>query len=80
MDSKTDFKGTGMSDAYSALEEKNKIIKALSTALDRACDTLSEIIYVETLEEATILAESANEEIIEQLIAQGVNKDLLPNV
>lgn len=69
-----------MSDAYAVLKEKDRTIQALSTALDRACDTLSDIIFVESLEEATILAESANEEIIEQLVAQGVPKDLLPNV
>lgn len=69
-----------MADAYAVLKAKDETIAALSSALDKACEALENISFAEDLEEATILAEGTNEEIMEELVARGVDKDLLPNV
>jgi len=69
-----------MPEAHAALKAKDETIQALSSALDKACESLDDISFAENLDEAVTLAEATNEEIVEKLIAQGIDKDLLPNV
>lgn len=66
-----------MADIY---EAKDKTTKALAAALNKACDALWSVTYADDLEEAMAIAETTNEEIAEELVARGVEKDFLPNV
>jgi hypothetical protein len=73
-----------MTDYSTALEAKDTTIRALAAALNTACDALSDISIVDEtdgdIDEIIFFAETVNEEIIESLIAQGIDKDLLPNI
>lgn len=72
--------GGTMAEAYEVLRAKDKTIAALASALDKACEALENISFAESVDEAVVLAEATNEEIMEELISQGVDKDLLPNI
>ena len=67
-----------MADAYQALAEKDKVIQALSRALDQAYDALEELQFADDMEEVSILAEATCDEITEALISAGISKDLIP--
>lgn len=69
-----------MSDVYTVIGEKDKTIKLLASALNQACQALDTISYSDTLDEAVLFAEATTEEIMEELVAGGLDKELIPNI
>lgn len=68
-------------DAMEYEREKDKTIKALSAALDKAYRVLEDIQYMtsDEIEEIIVLSEATCEEITEGLINQGVPREYIPS-